>query len=503
MEEVFDILKFNEFVQKLHSGTEESDVQKSVKRECWWKAWVKVRRLGWEGGPRFFLSNLDLITKLEQEEKQESTDLWPPNGESFLPGVKKEELQEQSLSPRGEGNSDDKDLVCKGAGPSSAPAGAVDGAHVLPASPARPPFSCPTCGRCFSKRSNLHSHQFVHNPKRTNSCSQCGRSFRNPKALSYHKLMHLGEKPFRCSLCDKTYCDASGLSRHRRVHLGYRPHSCPFCSKCFRDKSELKRHQKIHQNQEPVAINQKHIVRIPGTKVGFQKTIFRSQMSVEGLKTGNHTPVARTQESKFRTKGPVAQTQLCTDRSQVSLAKNKAVTVQSQAPVSATLEPASKSQAPADTSISCLDTSSKSYSEKLSKCKVFSCPHCPMTFSKKAHLSNHQKAHLTEQPHCCFHCGESFSSFSGLARHQQTHWKQKIYCCPVCDVCFGEKEALVGHWGSPNKCWMVLGQKLGFPTVGEEKTLPGSIPQGVSGEVKEKAGGGKKVDKEMRVLKHK
>ncbi|XP_037375128.1 zinc finger protein 57 homolog isoform X2 [Talpa occidentalis] len=485
---------------------------------------------------RFFLTDLDLVTKHEQEEKQGSTDLWPPNGEEqeekqgstdlwppngekqeekqgstdlwppngegILPEVKKEEMKEQSLSPRGEGTSDDKDFVCKGVGPSSAPAGSVDGTPELPASGTGPPFSCPTCGRCFSKLSNLHSHQFVHNPKRTNNCNQCGRSFRNPKALSYHRLMHLGKKPFHCSICDKTYCDASGLSRHRRVHLGYRPHSCPFCSKCFRDQSELKRHQKKHQNQEPVARNQKHIVRIPGTKVGFQKHIFRSQMSAQGLTTGNHTLVARTQEPKFRTKGPVAQLQPWTDRSQAPLAKNQVVIVRTQAPVHTTLGSATKSQAP-DTRTSCLDTSSNSHSEKLSKRKVFSCPHCPLTFSKKTYLFNHQKAHLPEQPHCCFHCGESFGSFSGLARHQQTHWKQKTYCCPVCDVCFGEKEGLVGHWVRPNKCWVILGQRLGFPMAGEEKTLPGSIPQGGRGEVREKAGGGEKADEAVRVVKHK
>jgi hypothetical protein len=95
-----------------------------------------------------------------------------------------------------------------------------------------------------------------------------------------------------------------------------------------------------------------------------------------------------------------------------------------------------------------------------------------LTFSKKAHLSSHQKVHLTEQLNSCFHCGKSFSSSSRLVKHQQTHWKQKIYRCPICDLCFGEKEGLLGHWNyykgkeqylhGTRKCWVILCEWLSF-----------------------------------------
>uniref|UniRef100_A0A452S999 ZFP57 zinc finger protein n=1 Tax=Ursus americanus TaxID=9643 RepID=A0A452S999_URSAM len=360
---------------------------------------------------RIFLSNPDLIIKLEQEEKQ-----WRA------------------------------------------------GAPAQPASPARPPFLCQPCGRTFSKRSSLHSHQSVHGPHTTDSCGQCGRCFRNPRDLSFHQRVHLGERPFCCPLCDKTYRDASGLSRHRRVHLGYRPHSCPCCGKGFRDRSELKRHQKTHQNQSLVARDQKRLGRLPGPRAGSQERADQTQ----GSSQETHAPVARTREPTTGTEEPPG---------------NAAGT----APGPGTLTQTPSTRTP------CLDTRPSRPSAKPSRLKVFSCPHCPLTFGRKAHLSSHLKAHLSEQPSGCFRCGKYFSSRSELVRHQQTHWRQKVYRCPVCDVCFGDKDGLMGHWGGPKSkdpclgnlqtCWAILGQWFSFfrdapPLSGKEMGLPrASRPQ--------------------------
>ncbi|MXQ97412.1 hypothetical protein E5288_WYG005241 [Bos mutus] len=301
-EKVSDQPKPVEPVQKLLPQVDEEGLPKAWKGECWWKEWVKCSKpLDWMSVYGIFLSNLDLIAKLEQEEKQWEADLCSPNGEGFHSGGKKEESQEQSQSLGDEGTVDDKkaSLAHRGLGPTSPPAGSPEKTPTLPESWARPAFTCHTCGKCFSKRSSLYNHQLVHNS------AQCGKSFQNPKDLSSGRRKQPRERPFRCSLCGKTYCDASGLSRHRRVHLGYRPHACPFCGKCFRDQSELKRHQKTHQGQKLGAGNQKHIVRTPDTRAGLQ-----------GLATGNHAAVAATQGPTLKTKGPKTQPQPSIDRNQ-------------------------------------------------------------------------------------------------------------------------------------------------------------------------------------------
>ncbi|KAM9739384.1 zinc finger protein 57 homolog isoform 1-T2 [Dama dama] len=544
-EKVSDQPKPVEPVQKLLPQVDEEDLLKAQKGECWWKMWVKkpvtfedvavtftqeewkcldasqrvlyqdvisetVRNLMSVDG--IFLSNLDLIAKLEQEEKQWEADLCSPNGEGFHSEGKKEGCQEQSQSLGDEGTVDDKkaSLAHRGSGPTSPPAGSPDKTPALPESWARPAFTCHTCGKCFSKRSSLYNHQLVHNS------AQCGKSFQNPKDLSSGRRKQLRERPFRCSLCGKTYCDASGLSRHRRVHLGYRPHACPFCGKCFRDQSELKRHQKTHQGQKLGTGNQKHIVRTPDTRAGLQ-----------GPATGNHAPVAGTQGPTLKTKGPQTEPQPSIDGNQAPATKNLVTTVSAQAPVITAPEPVTRTPGPepvtrtlaANMRATRLNTKSNSHPEKPSRHKVFSCPHCPLTFSKKTRLSSHQKVHFTEQSNRCFHCGKSFTLFSGLIRHQQTHWKQRIYCCPICDVCFGEKEDLLGHWGgyrskglflgSPHKCWAILGQWLGFfpnasAVTGKEMDLsPGSRPSGKGRKGEEKARRRKKAEKAVKVLEGK
>ncbi|XP_075399604.1 zinc finger protein 57 homolog [Tenrec ecaudatus] len=407
---------------------------------------------------RVFLSEPDLITKAEQAEAQQTTGCHSSNGDALPLGSKEyEELQEQKQGLRDKTGGKRVFHAGKweGQSPPSAPARSMARPPVPLAPRAGSSFCCYTCGKYFKEHSQLLRHQFVHNPKRTYACSQCGKSFRSLRSLKYHKRVHLEEKAFCCPICGKTYCDPSGLSRHRRVHLGFRPHPCPLCGKGFRDQSDLKRHQKIHQSQEPVAGKQERVVRTPDLSAASGSHAPNSRTQELGKEawapvTCNQAPVARTQESVFRTKGPVAQTQVTIASSQTPMSRNK--------------DP--------NTRAPCLVTQPNLDPTRLTRCKVFSCPHCPFTFSKKASLLSHQDTHFTEKHNHCFHCGKSLSSFSRLLRHQQTHWKQKIYRCPICDLCFGEKEDLVGHWkslkaegqrlGSPHKCWLVLGQWLGF-----------------------------------------
>lgn len=54
--------------------------------------------------------------------------------------------------------------------------------------PARLP--CNTCGKTFSRRDNLMTHQRVHTDERPYKCVPCGKAFRWMSALRHHEEMH-------------------------------------------------------------------------------------------------------------------------------------------------------------------------------------------------------------------------------------------------------------------------------------------------------------------------
>ncbi|XP_054855512.1 zinc finger protein 853-like [Eublepharis macularius] len=81
-------------------------------------------------------------------------------------------------------------------------------------------FKCPDCGVCYSRMSQLRSHQ--KGPKRQGRSylCECGASFRGLLHLLRHQLQHLEEALFICATCGKSLKGHRGLARHGTCHPG-------------------------------------------------------------------------------------------------------------------------------------------------------------------------------------------------------------------------------------------------------------------------------------------
>ncbi|XP_014900371.1 zinc finger protein OZF-like [Poecilia latipinna] len=115
----------------------------------------------------------------------------------------------------------------------------------------RKPFSCVTCGKCFSLKWSLTRHMRIHTGEKLFSCVTCGKSFYEKPNLTRHMRIHTGEKPFSCVTCGKSFSHRWNLTRHMIIHTGEKPFSCVNCGKSFSQKQNLTKHMMIHTGEKP------------------------------------------------------------------------------------------------------------------------------------------------------------------------------------------------------------------------------------------------------------
>ncbi|XP_018598319.2 oocyte zinc finger protein XlCOF6-like [Scleropages formosus] len=311
-------------------------------------------------------------------------------------------------------------------------------------------FTCADCGKSFSQRHTLKTHQTVHSVEKPFCCSFCGKGFTVKHSLTVHQRIHTGEKPYSCVTCGKTFSQASHRKIHCRVHTGERPFTCDTCGKSFRDGRGLKEHQVVHTGEKAfkcekcgkcfsLAVNLRRHHRIHTGEKPYSCDIcgkrFSQASNVKAHKRTHSAEKSSTGEEPYPGERPYSCSTCGKSFSHPNSLKTHQLNHTGEKPFKCTI---------CEKSFRCL-YSFKTHERFHTGEKPYSCVKCGKCFSQTSALISHQRVHTGEKPFSCEICGKCFSFTSSFKAHQRSHTGEKPFQCAVCEKSFSFLSNLKRH----------------------------------------------------------
>ncbi|KAM4619211.1 sal-like protein 1 [Polymixia lowei] len=324
------------------------------------------------------------------------------------------------------------------------------------------PNECVICHRILSCQSALRMHYRTHTGERPYRCKQCGRAFSTKGNLKTHQAVHQATPQLRvhhsCPICQRKFTNALVLQQHVRMHMGgqipnVRLSSQKFpksmdCKEGFMDKNESN-DLKNFSDDNNEGFCDSGLSRFNSLSSGLSSSVSDISPFDAHKKTSYHGPNGEMQSNWIKTEREEEATEKvcqiyklqpgvrdqCTSELPIS---ECSASKQSQSPNgqdsgkepyqmqvnSTTLKLDATAIATSDQKLFSQFKDPPSLIHNLHERGMFkntACDICGKNFACQSALDIHYRSHTKERPFICTTCNRGFSTKGNLKQHMLTH----------------------------------------------------------------------------------